>query len=58
MSKNEKREKKDKARKEMEKRDVKREKDLENSEPATKRPRDDEDKRRVSLDIFSLCFPV
>ncbi|XP_062852153.1 cell division cycle and apoptosis regulator protein 1 [Trichomycterus rosablanca] len=51
MSKDEKKEKKDKARKEVdrkevERRDGKREKDADNSEPATKRSREDEEKRR------------
>lgn len=46
-TKDERRDKKDKARKDAEKRDVKKEKDEENGEPVSKRTRDEDDKRKV-----------
>lgn len=52
-SKDEKKDKKDKARKDVERkevdrRDIKKEKDEENAEPVSKRTREEEDKKRVS----------
>lgn len=55
-SKDERKDKKEKAKKEAERRDLKKEKDEENGEPVTKRMREEDEKRKVGSNDHDFFF--